>query len=1181
MPRTADRGRDVRREAPGLPLAIGAMSPPVEPWHDHGRAAITTAAVSAPLRPPTDREIREFLGPRAAMRGAMYRDDGRVALASVRDGGRTVEGLVRGSEREPYRVEIELSRNESGLRCLSTCTCPIGGDCKHVAAVLFELAQRPGPDPAAPATAGVEPPPVMLNRPAVEWLEKLDSTLRRSDAAVAAKHADGLVYRLDVEWRHDGPRLLAQTLRATRSPAGVYVNERPFAIHQIATRAPPAFLRSVDVAILSELNVLASTGHAYTTRGVAITGAPGARLLEQMLRTGRCHWQAVDRPALTIAPPRPAGLEWVSQPEGGQRVDFVGEGIDAVLPVAPPWYVDEGASQCGPIEASLPPDAAAMLTTMPAVSKDEAGLLAIELARRLPDQKAPLLRAASAIRRITGPPTVRMRLSMSRLVSDRPAFGYGYGPRDEPAGLEVILAAPSLDYGGELVPLLPSGETVSRRRGGELVVVERDVEAERAVSAELRRSDFHLGRGWQSGHRLTAEQRDSFLHHAYGDESRMVSIVSDMLSRWEAAGWQIEYAPGWPYRFVDLEGEFSIDVAESSGLDWFEFDLGAMIDGERVNILPALGPLFARLAAAANRSSLAEALAELARGGARVVIGLADGRRARLPVARLLPLLTTLVELLAGSELTRTGRVRLPRLRAAELTALEGSAFEAARLRWLGGERLRELGRRLADFTAIAPVGPPHGFRGELRGYQRDGLSWLQFLRAYQLNGILADDMGLGKTVQTLGHLLLEKTSGRADRPSLVVAPTSLIPNWRLEAERFAPALRVASWHGPDRAMVDIDSADLVLTSYALLARDRGYLAGKPWHVVVLDEAQAIKNPQAIAAQVVQTLDARHRLCLTGTPLENHLGELWSLMHFLNPGLLGDRTRFGRDFRHPIEKRGDTARRDALVRRVRPFLLRRTKDAVERDLPAKTEIVERLELEPHQRDVYESVRLAAYGRVREEIAARGLARSHIVVLDALLKLRQVCCDPRLLRLARGVKGAGSAKLARLMEMLPALLEEGRRVLVFSQFTSMLALIESALTEAGIDYVILTGDTIDRTKPVKRFQTGEVPVFLISLKAGGVGLNLTAADTVILYDPWWNPAVEAQAIDRAHRIGQDKPVFAYRFLTIGTVEEKMLELQGRKRALAEALLSGSPTASSQITEADLESLFAPLDAPAAR
>jgi SNF2 family DNA or RNA helicase len=269
------------------------------------------------------------------------------------------------------------------------------------------------------------------------------------------------------------------------------------------------------------------------------------------------------------------------------------------------------------------------------------------------------------------------------------------------------------------------------------------------------------------------------------------------------------------------------------------------------------------------------------------------------------------------------------------------------------------------------------------------------------------------------------------------------------------------------------------------------------------------------------------------------------------------------------------ARRDALVARVRPFMLRRTKSAVARDLPARTEIVERLEFDTAQRDLYESVRLAAYGQLREEIAARGLARSHIAILAALLKLRQVCCDPRLLRLEHGGRDAGSAKLERLMEMLPEMLAEGRRVLVFSQFTSMLALISAALDEAGIAYATLTGETDDRAAPVRRFQSGEVPVFLISLKAGGVGLNLTAADTVILFDPWWNPAAEAQAIDRAHRIGQDKPVFAYRLIALGTVEEKMLELQARKRSLADALLSGSAAASAEITEGDLEALFAPI------
>jgi SNF2 family DNA or RNA helicase len=512
----------------------------------------------------------------------------------------------------------------------------------------------------------------------------------------------------------------------------------------------------------------------------------------------------------------------------------------------------------------------------------------------------------------------------------------------------------------------------------------------------------------------------------------------------------------------------------------------------------------------------------------------------------------------------------LSRARAASLDAIE----RAARARWVGGDRLREAARRLADPSSLPEARIPEGFAGELRAYQRQGLAWLQCLREAGFNGILADDMGLGKTVQTLAHLVAEKEAGRADRPSLVVAPTSLLPNWSLEAARFAPGLRVALWHGGARSERDIDGAELVVTSYALLARDRAVLAQRAFHVVVLDEAQAIKNPLAHATQAAHALQARHRLCLTGTPLENNLGELWSIMHFLNPGLLGDRRRFARDFRGPIEKLADARRRDALARRVRPFLLRRTKDAVERDLPPRTEILEMLELGQAQRDIYESVRLAAYGRVREEIAARGLARSHVVILDALMKLRQACCDPRLLRLASGARDAGSAKLERLMEMLPSLLAEGRRAIVFSQFTSMLALVGEALDAAGIAHVVLTGATTDRATPVRRFQDGEVPVFLVSLKAGGTGLNLTAADTVILYDPWWNPAAEAQAIDRAHRIGQRRAVFAYRLIARGTVEEKILELQGRKRALAQALLEGEALSGEPMDEADVEALFAP-------
>jgi SNF2 family DNA or RNA helicase len=355
--------------------------------------------------------------------------------------------------------------------------------------------------------------------------------------------------------------------------------------------------------------------------------------------------------------------------------------------------------------------------------------------------------------------------------------------------------------------------------------------------------------------------------------------------------------------------------------------------------------------------------------------------------------------------------------------------------------------------------------------------------------------------------------------------------------------------------------------------RDKDLLLQHQYRMVVLDEAQAIKNPATKLARTACQLRADHRIALSGTPIENHLGELWSVFHFLMPGFLGDREIFRRVFRNQIEKEGDASRQALLASRVRPFLLRRTKEQVAAELPPKQEVVREIEISEGQRDLYESVRLSMHRRIRDEIEQRGLARSNIAILEALLKLRQVCCDPRLLK--SGTNGpVPSAKFELLMEMLPNMVEAGRHIIVFSQFVEMLDLIDGALTEAKIPFIKLTGQTKDRETPVKRFQAGEVPIFLISLKAGGTGLTLTRADTVIHYDPWWNPAVENQATDRAHRIGQDKTVFVYKLIAAGTVEEKMVELQAKKQALVDSVLSGS-AAGLSFTEDDIDALFAPL------
>jgi SNF2 family DNA or RNA helicase len=470
--------------------------------------------------------------------------------------------------------------------------------------------------------------------------------------------------------------------------------------------------------------------------------------------------------------------------------------------------------------------------------------------------------------------------------------------------------------------------------------------------------------------------------------------------------------------------------------------------------------------------------------------------------------------------------------------------------------------------------------QASLRPYQQQGLSWLQFLRQHGLAGILADDMGLGKTLQTLVHIQVEKDAGRLKHPALIIAPVSLMGNWRRETERFCPQLRCLVIHGKDRHEVidTIAQHDIVIAPYSLLQRDRErWLKGK-WHLVVLDEAQNIKNANTYAAQVAGELQTSHRLCLSGTPMENHLGEIWSLFHFLMPGFLGSQKRFSELFRVPIEKQGNPERMTQLRERITPFMLRRTKAVVAAELPPKIETVMRVELSGKQADLYETIRLGMEKTVREALDTKGLAKSQITILDALLKLRQVCCDPHLLKLDAAKKVKTSAKLEQLMELLPEMLAEGRRILLFSQFTSMLTLIEAELEKRKLSWVKLTGQSQKRDALIEQFTSGKVPLFLISLKAGGTGLNLPQADTVIHYDPWWNPAVENQATDRAHRIGQKQSVWVVKLVAQGTIEERILALQERKAALADSMYSGAVGRKQPLfSESDLSELLKPLSA----
>ena len=459
----------------------------------------------------------------------------------------------------------------------------------------------------------------------------------------------------------------------------------------------------------------------------------------------------------------------------------------------------------------------------------------------------------------------------------------------------------------------------------------------------------------------------------------------------------------------------------------------------------------------------------------------------------------------------------------------------------------------VGDFSGIPAASLPEELRARLREYQRRGVDWLCLLRRTRLGALLADDMGLGKTLQMLCAI---------DGRTLVVAPTSTLHNWAAEIERFRPDLRVCVYHGPRR---QIDrAADVILTNYAILRIERETLAREAWEIVVLDEAQAIKDPRTATAEAAFALSARWRVALTGTPVENRLTELWSIFYFLSPGLLGSRQEFVKQYEKPI-RRGASRPTAKLQAMVRPFVLRRRKSEVARELPPRTEVVLRCALDVRERRVYDALRAAAHTEVVAQLSAGG---SVVSALELLLRLRQAACH---LALIPGLQAKRSSKVELLVEQLLEVTAEGHRALVFSQWTGLLDLIERELKRAGLDFVRLDGETIDRAGVVHRFQApGGPPVMLISLKAGGTGLNLTAADHVYILDPWWNPAVEDQAADRAHRIGQERPVFVHRLVAEDTVEERILELHARKRELAVTMIDGAQTPN--LTREDLLELL---------
>jgi len=1103
--------------------------------------------------PFTESEVRTALGPAVFSRGEAYATKRHVTALRITNNGNIITARVRGSMATPYEVSIFIapSRNHSRIVFSTTCECPVGSDCKHVAATLVTALRERASVSASPPTALSAPFAHPENSRVDVWLAELRESagepLRAPSAGV-----ERVAYLFDGASRSRSRDLALEIVVVRYTKSGRWTKVRTSTAEQLVVGNARAIAPD-DIVVGRFLRVFAQPGMQREVLADDI--------VRRTIATGRAHFQQLDNVPLSLGPPEPATVIWELTSDGSQQPQVRFERANLVLLGAAAWYVDTETWLAGPIETELSRSMLAVFLSAPPLEPAQAKRIRATFAQTMPNVHLPQpLDIAERIAHVRPVPTLTLRtitVPAVRVASWRP----------EPTADTVIdVAELTFSYDGVTVDPASRATEVRIASDGAMTVYPRSLEDETRAAKRLAPHDFT-----NDPHtRALVPSRGLFLRFIDDDETeRWLVFLHRIVAELRNDGWRIDIDPTFRHRVVDLSGDdtWQAHITEGAG-GWFDLAIGLDLDGRRLDLLPMIQGLLQDTNALGNPRVL-EALGP----EDFYYVSFVPGEPAlAFPARRLKVILATLVDLHDPSAFRNDGVLRLPSVRAAVVDELEA----ALGLRWDLPKRVRALGKRLRTFDGITRVAVPTAFRGELRGYQREGLDWLQFLREYGFGGILADDMGLGKSVQTLAHLLCEKKARRLKEPALLVVPTSLVYNWCDEAARFAPTLRVLTLHGPDRAQRfdEIAQHDLVITTYALLVRDK-ILRERSWHALILDEAQAVKNPQAKAAQAAMSVRTAHRICLTGTPVENSLTDLWSLFSIALPGALGDRKQFTRVFRTPIEKHGDTSRSRALAERIRPFLLRRTKENVASELPEKTDIVQRVELVGTQRDLYEAVRVAMHRRVRDEIAERGLGRSQIVILDALLKLRQVCCDPRLLP-KHLQRPAPSVKLELILEMLPQMIEEGRRVLLFSQFTSMLDLIEPALHEAEIPFVTLTGQTRDRARVVKRFQAREVPLFLISLKAGGTGLNLTAADTVIHYDPWWNPAVERQATDRAHRIGQTQHVFAYKLIGAGTVEEKIVELQARKVKLAAAIIADDGATQARFAADDVEHLFAPLE-----
>ncbi len=1132
-----------------------------------GDAATTSHAPAAPrVAPPpiaehvaklSDRAIQRVVGSNAWLRGRSYARRGAVEHLSAH--GRSVSGEIQvRNHPEPYRPRAVLQEDGSFV---SECNCPgwrgPTGHCKHVAAVLVALRDKVRPPrPKQPNQQNKKQAASSPDSGTREGEASTKSSSRRSRSQRKRKgrNAEKRATTMQVRGRRGRQVVLAAPApRDPRNPLDAWLPPgeatRPRAFeYRLSVKAASIVISPVDreTRALVEVQRALSALHV-----VSVAERPLFRAISRHLLRGKPHTAELRgedaaevlsmlRGRHVLLEPASKELRFAEEPlrpvieldrvkEGSVRVRIVFEasgsarrfslGNGTWFEGSPGWHLDPTEGVARPVADRVTAGWLRQLFRSPALV--------------VPQQQLPILLTDFLPRVATALGADLPELDqVAEVVDLSPRFVLRADGDIVEARVRLFARYEEEEFEvpfGEVPP--PLAFFPPAEEGGRPRVVRRDVGAEMAAVQRI----LDLG--------FAPSEEDSARYELRGEAATRfwTEGLATLPSEWE------RFVPS---DLADVRVRSASIVPQlrvESGVDWLSVDV--RFDAEGVAVDPE------------------QLRACLEKG--RKLVRLNDGTYAPLDPEQVGEVLEAMAEMVAGGG----GSQKLPVSQAGRVQEL---------LRLVPGAEVdsqaKALFERLQDVGAVASVAKPRGLKATLRPYQKQGFSWLVHLHKLGVGGILADDMGLGKTLQTIALLMWVRGKHRGDRkPNLVVAPTSVVPNWQREIEKFAPTFRVVTWHGADRRdrLEELGAADVVITSYALARRDADTLSSVGFRYVILDEAQHIKNPLSQTARAVKRIPSERRLALTGTPIENRLSEFWSIFDFVSPGLLGDLKRFEERYARPID-RGDEQTAQRLRAIVAPFVLRRTKEEVAKDLPPKIEQEMLVPMTEEQQRLYQQILREVRSTVLSEVEKVGVSRAQIQILAALTRLRQVACDPRLVGLEPpgGWSEEPSGKLSALREILQNAVSGGHRVLVFSQFVRMLERIRRMLEEEDIRYEYLDGATKDRMERVDRFNEDEsIPVFLISLKAGGTGLNLTGADTVVHFDPWWNPAVEDQATDRAHRIGQTKVVTVYRLIARGSVEEKILALSAKKRQLVEHVLSSEGGALKGLTRKDIDALFA--------